>query len=179
MIRLALVVILLLGGAFAYREATKPSLHDQAVASLKRNVAETGLGDPSSVSCNSKPSPIPAGFAAYGNVTMFDCSFADPSTGTVHGMCMMHGEAVSSLERMGTGWRRNMRLVGQAVRGSELGHPAQPARQLADADHSVARLHPRRLPADLGGDPSQILLDDAGVVLGVCQPDREHAAVGK
>jgi hypothetical protein len=101
MIRVALVVILLLGGAFAYREATKPSLHDQAVASLKRNLAETGLGDPSSVSCNSKPSPIPAGFAAYGNVTMFDCSFADPSTGSVHSMCMMHG---GKLSQVSSGW---------------------------------------------------------------------------
>jgi hypothetical protein len=29
MIRIALVVILVFGAAFAYREATRPSLHDQ------------------------------------------------------------------------------------------------------------------------------------------------------
>jgi hypothetical protein len=101
MIRIALVVVLIFGAAFAYREVTKPSLHDQVVASLKRNLAATGQGDPSSVSCNSKPTPTPAGFAAYGNVTTFDCSFADPSTGTVHGMCMMHG---GKLSQVSNGW---------------------------------------------------------------------------
>lgn len=101
MIRVALVVVLLLGAAFAYREVTKSSPRDQAIASLKRDLAASGQGDPSSVSCNSKPSPIPAGFAAWGNVTIFDCSFADPSTGTVHGMCLMHG---GKLSQATSGW---------------------------------------------------------------------------
>jgi hypothetical protein len=101
MIRVALVVILLLGVAFAYREVSKTSPHDQAVAALKHTFAVSGQGDPASVSCNSKPSPIPAGFAAWGNVTMFDCSFADPGTGTVHGMCMMHG---GKLSQVTNGW---------------------------------------------------------------------------
>ncbi|MGH3430083.1 MAG: hypothetical protein ACRD3Q_17075 [Terriglobales bacterium] len=101
MIRVALVVILLLGGAFGYREMTKPSAHDQAVASLKSLIAHDGQGDPASVSCNAKPSPVPPGYAAYGNMAMFDCSYANPSTGTVVDTCMMHG---GKLAQVSDGW---------------------------------------------------------------------------
>jgi hypothetical protein len=101
MIRIALVVILVLGAAFAYREVTKPSLHDQAAASLKQQIGETGLGDPASVSCNAKPSPIPPGLAGYGNVTLFDCSYADSNTGTVVDTCMLHGGTIAQIS---DGW---------------------------------------------------------------------------
>lgn len=100
MIRIALVVTLLLGAAFAYREVTKPSLHDQAVASLKQRIGETGNGDPASVSCNAKPSPIPSGYAGYGNVTLFDCTYTNP-TGTVLHTCMLHGGKIA---QFGNGW---------------------------------------------------------------------------
>jgi hypothetical protein len=101
MIRIALVVILVLGVAFAYREVTKPSSHDQAVATLKHEIAETGLGDPGSVSCNAKASPVPPGYAGYGNVTLFDCSYADSSTGTVVDTCMLHGGTIAQIS---DGW---------------------------------------------------------------------------
>jgi hypothetical protein len=99
MIRIALAVILVLGAAFAYREVTKPSLHDQAVASLKQRIGETGA-DPASVSCNAKPSPISPGYAGYGNVTLFDCSYTDP-TGAVLHTCMLHG---GNLAHISNGW---------------------------------------------------------------------------
>jgi hypothetical protein len=101
MIRIALVVILVFGAAFVYREVTKPSLHDSAVASLKQRIGETG-GDPASVSCNAKPSPISAGWAGYGNVTLFDCSFTGP-TGTVLHTCMLHGGRIPQIANS-DGW---------------------------------------------------------------------------
>jgi hypothetical protein len=101
MVRVALVVILIVGVALGYRQVTKGSPHDQAVASLKRQLGTTGLGDPASVSCNATPSPIPAGLAGYGNVTLFDCSYADPNTGTVVDTCMLHGGKISQIS---DGW---------------------------------------------------------------------------
>jgi hypothetical protein len=100
MIRVAVVVVVLLGAAFAYHEMTNRSSHDQAVSSLKRQLGASGQGDPASVSCKSKPSPIPAGYAAYGNLTMFDCSF-DTSTGAVVDICMLHG---GKLSQVSSGW---------------------------------------------------------------------------
>jgi hypothetical protein len=104
MIRVALMVILLVGVAFGYREVsqmTKGSPHDQAVASLKRQIATTGQGDPASVLCNATLSPIPPGYAGYGNVTLFDCSYADPNTGTIVDTCMLHG---GKLAQVSNGW---------------------------------------------------------------------------
>jgi len=104
MIRVALVVIPLFGVAFGYREVSrmaKGSPHDQAVATLKHETAATGLGDPASVSCNAKPSPIPQGYTVYGNVTLFDCRYADPNTGTVVNTCMIHG---GKLAQVSNGW---------------------------------------------------------------------------
>jgi hypothetical protein len=90
--RLALVIIVLAGVAFGYHQVSSRSAspHDRAVASLKSMVATEGSGDAGSVECNANPTPEPAGYAAYGRLTMFDCRYRT-STGSVVETCMMSG----------------------------------------------------------------------------------------